>query len=146
MVLIYNGILLSHKKNQIVQFAEIWMDLGTVIRAKQFSCRSFICTFWTPANDFLFPFPALWFSVLISREAWECYVTVVEMWNAIHGHSFSNAPEITYNYTIHSQAYLRDLLTRWATSLSSRMSLWTWTHGWACGQWWLWTWILSPEE
>ena len=31
VVLIYNGILLGHKKNQIVQFAEMWMDLGTVI-------------------------------------------------------------------------------------------------------------------
>ena len=31
MVCIYSGILLSHKNNQIVQFATTWMDVETVI-------------------------------------------------------------------------------------------------------------------
>ena len=34
MVHIYNGILLSHKRNEIVPFAEIWMDLETVIQSE----------------------------------------------------------------------------------------------------------------
>ena len=31
---IYNGILLSQKKNKIVPFAEIWMDLEMVIQSE----------------------------------------------------------------------------------------------------------------
>ena len=31
---IYNGILLSHKKEQIGSFVETWMDLETVIQNK----------------------------------------------------------------------------------------------------------------
>ena len=31
---IYNGILLSHKKEKSVPFAETWMDLGTVIQSE----------------------------------------------------------------------------------------------------------------
>ena len=27
----YNGVLLSHKRNEVVSFAETWMDLETVI-------------------------------------------------------------------------------------------------------------------
>ena len=31
MVYIYNGILLSHKKNGIMSFGAIWMDLEIII-------------------------------------------------------------------------------------------------------------------
>ena len=34
MVHIYNGILLSHKKNEIGSFVETWMDLETVIQSE----------------------------------------------------------------------------------------------------------------
>ena len=34
VVHIYNGILLSHKKNKTGSFVEKWMDLETVIQSK----------------------------------------------------------------------------------------------------------------
>ena len=34
VVHIYNGILLSHKRNEIESFVETWMDLGTVIQSE----------------------------------------------------------------------------------------------------------------
>ena len=34
MVHIYNGILLSYKKDEIGSFVEMWMDLETVIQSK----------------------------------------------------------------------------------------------------------------
>ena len=34
VVHIYNGILFSHKKNEIGSFAETWMDLETVIQSE----------------------------------------------------------------------------------------------------------------
>ena len=30
MVYIYNGVLFSHKKNEIIPFAAIWMDLEII--------------------------------------------------------------------------------------------------------------------
>ena len=34
VVHIYNGILLSHKRNEIGSFAEMWMDLDSVIQSE----------------------------------------------------------------------------------------------------------------
>ena len=34
MVYIYNGILLSHKKIEIMPFAATWMDLETVMQSE----------------------------------------------------------------------------------------------------------------
>ena len=34
VVHIYNGMLLSHKKNEIGSFVETWMDLETVIQSE----------------------------------------------------------------------------------------------------------------
>ena len=34
VVHIYNGILLSHKKNEIGSFVEMWMDLESVIQSE----------------------------------------------------------------------------------------------------------------
>ena len=34
MVHIYNGILLSHKRNEIGSLVETWMDLETVIQSE----------------------------------------------------------------------------------------------------------------
>ena len=34
VVHIYNGILLSHKRNEIESFVEMWMDLETVIQSE----------------------------------------------------------------------------------------------------------------
>ena len=34
MAHVYNGILLNHKRNEIVPFAETWMDLKTVIQSE----------------------------------------------------------------------------------------------------------------
>ena len=34
VVHIYNGILLSHKRNEIGSFVEMWMDLETVIQSE----------------------------------------------------------------------------------------------------------------
>ena len=34
MVHLYNGILLSHKRNEIVPFAEMWIDLETIIQSE----------------------------------------------------------------------------------------------------------------
>ena len=34
VVCIYNGILLRHKRNKILPFAETWMDLESVIQSE----------------------------------------------------------------------------------------------------------------
>ena len=33
-IYLYNGILLSHKRNEILQFVATWMDLETVIQSE----------------------------------------------------------------------------------------------------------------
>ena len=35
VVHIWNGILLSHKKNEIIPFAAIWMDLEVIILSEE---------------------------------------------------------------------------------------------------------------
>ena len=43
MVHIYDGILFSHKKNEIGSFVDMWMDLESVIQ-NEVSCISLIKT------------------------------------------------------------------------------------------------------
>ena len=45
---IYNGVLLGHKKNEIMSFASTWIDLGIIIpnevrKRKNFYMISLIC-------------------------------------------------------------------------------------------------------
>ena len=51
---VYNGILLSHKKNEIMPFAATWMDLDSVIlnevRQRQISYD--IACVWDPKKSY----------------------------------------------------------------------------------------------
>lgn len=44
----YNGILCSHKENEMVKFAEKWMDLEKYIKAQKDKCCMFflVCTYY----------------------------------------------------------------------------------------------------
>ena len=41
VVHIYNGILLSHKKNEIIPFATSWMDLKIIILSEVYQTKKY---------------------------------------------------------------------------------------------------------
>ena len=45
VVCVYSGTLLSHKKNEIMPFAAIWMDLDTVILSEMSEEDKYIITY-----------------------------------------------------------------------------------------------------
>ena len=51
VVYIYNGILLSHKKNEIMTFAATWTDLVIIILVRQRQILYDITYLWNVKND-----------------------------------------------------------------------------------------------
>ena len=51
VVYMYNGILLSHKKNEIMTFAATWTDLVIIILVRQRQILYDITYLWNVKND-----------------------------------------------------------------------------------------------
>ena len=60
MVHIYNGILLTHKKDEIMQFAATWIDLEITIlsevnqKERQILCTTYMWNLKYDTNEFIY--------------------------------------------------------------------------------------------